>query len=85
MAYYDDDDESCRYGRMVPVDEVRIITNNSRYCAMHRAAEVVWNTEVHHQILRCALRGNDGNVGSGLVNFTIWSVPLCYPVESPTV
>ncbi|GJC85432.1 hypothetical protein ColLi_08270 [Colletotrichum liriopes] len=75
MAYYDDD-ESCRYGRMVPVDEVRIITNNSRHCAMHRAAEVVWNTEVHHQILRCALRGNDGNVGSGLVNFTICTSAL---------
>ncbi|KAK2005294.1 hypothetical protein LZ32DRAFT_652424, partial [Colletotrichum eremochloae] len=43
-AYYDDY-ESCRYGRPVPVNDVRTITNNSRYCAMHRAAEVVWNTE----------------------------------------
>ncbi|KAF4503952.1 hypothetical protein G6O67_008578 [Ophiocordyceps sinensis] len=74
-AYYDDD-ESCRYGRLVPVDEVRIITNNSRYCAMHRAAEAVWNTEVHHQILRCALRGDEGNIGSSLVNFTICTSAL---------
>ncbi|KAK2051289.1 hypothetical protein LY76DRAFT_676045 [Colletotrichum caudatum] len=38
---------------------------------MHRASEVVWNTEVHHQILRCALRGDEANIASGLVNFTI--------------
>ncbi|TQN64967.1 hypothetical protein CSHISOI_10466 [Colletotrichum shisoi] len=74
-AYYDDD-ESCRYGRLVPVDEVRTITNNSRFCAMHRAAEVVWNTEVHQRILRCALRGEDGNIRSNLVNFTICTSAL---------
>ncbi|GKT67445.1 hypothetical protein ColTof3_14784 [Colletotrichum tofieldiae] len=54
------------------MEEISDIQANSYRCKADQASEAIWNTEVHHQVLRVALRKDSGRMMSGLVNFFAW-------------
>ncbi|KAL0929224.1 uncharacterized protein CTRU02_215822 [Colletotrichum truncatum] len=69
-AYYDDE-EPFRVGPIVSLSDISTIVKASRRCRADRAAEIVWNVEVHQEMLRRALRKNLCDIESGTTNFTI--------------
>ncbi|KAK1658536.1 hypothetical protein BDP55DRAFT_527007, partial [Colletotrichum godetiae] len=68
-AYYSNS-EPRRYGEVVSVNKIQNIVSNTSRCIKQQAAEAVWNTEVHHQTLRHALRKDGDRMGDDLVDFS---------------
>ncbi|KAJ0163685.1 hypothetical protein CTA2_2580 [Colletotrichum tanaceti] len=68
-AYFDDDQEPCRYGPLVAVDDVLAIVGNSSSCRKNHVSEAIWNAEVHLRVLLFALRPDIKRMGAGPVNF----------------
>ncbi|KAK2051184.1 hypothetical protein LY76DRAFT_417882 [Colletotrichum caudatum] len=62
------DDEPNRYGPAPNTEDIMAVQANSYRCKQEEAAEVTWNTEVHLDILRLALRKNKP-IRDGPVNF----------------
>ncbi|KAJ0298256.1 hypothetical protein Brms1b_013431 [Colletotrichum noveboracense] len=65
------DDEPSRYGPAPSTEDIMAIQANSYRCKQEEVAEVTWNTEVHLDILRLALRKNKP-IRDGPVNFAAW-------------